>query len=96
MAYRCEDLNHLERRISFGRRDARVDEGSLQMTNDPQSIFYRHVVERLERPVAIHARMNVDDQDKLKFFEKYGPELVEFVKDRNGHLKSKFDKAFIT
>ena len=64
------------------------------MTNDPRSVFYQPIVERLDRPATINTRMNVDD--KLKFFEKYGPELVAFVKDRNGQLKSKFDKTFIT
>ncbi|CAF4031182.1 unnamed protein product [Rotaria magnacalcarata] len=77
------------------RRHLRIDEGSLLITNDPGSIFYRHLSQTLQNTgsTAIHL---ADEKDKLKVFEQYGPELVEFIKDRGGNLKSKFDKVFIT
>jgi hypothetical protein len=77
------------------RKDLRFDEGSLQLTNDPNSIIYRRLSETLGQRVAKETHLT-EEEEKLKHFEKYGPKLVEFVKDKDGHLKSKFDKAFIT
>lgn len=77
------------------RKDLRIDEGSLLMTNDPNSIFYRHLNEKLQNQGTATTLLN-DEKEKLKLFEKYGPELVEFLKDKDGNLKSKFDKVFIT
>ncbi|CAF4552262.1 unnamed protein product, partial [Rotaria magnacalcarata] len=76
------------------RRHLRIDEGSLLMTSDPDSIFYRHLREELQNTSSTATRL-IDEKEKLKLFEQYGPELVEFIKDKEGNLKSKFDKVFI-
>ncbi|CAF2139731.1 unnamed protein product [Rotaria magnacalcarata] len=76
------------------RRHLRIGEGSLLMTSDPDSIFYRHLREELQNTSSTATRL-VDEKEKLKLFEQYGPELVEFIKDKEGNLKSKFDKVFI-
>jgi hypothetical protein len=72
-----------------------MKEGSLQMTNDPNSVFYRRLSESLGKRCPTKTPLT-DEEEKFKLFEKYGPELVEFLKDKDGHLKSKFDKVFIT
>lgn len=77
------------------RKNLQFDEGSLQLTNDPNSIIYRRLSETLGERGQINIPLT-EEEEKFKLFEKYGPKLVEFVKDRDGHLKSKFDKVFIT
>jgi hypothetical protein len=77
------------------KKDLRFDEGSLQLTNDPNSIIYRRLSETLGQRVALETQLT-EEEEKFKQFEKYGPKLVEFIKDKDGHLKSKFDKVFIT
>lgn len=99
IVYNAQHIDDLGRKHSINtqeRRHSRLDEGSLQMTNDPNSVFYRRLSETLQQqnPNEIHSKK--EEEDKFKLFEQYGPELVEFMKDREGHLKTKFDKVFIT
>jgi hypothetical protein len=90
-----DDLGRKRSICSNELRRTRLDEGSLQMSNDPNSVFYRRLSETLQNQVRPDTRIT-DEEEKLKLFEKYDPKLVEFLKDRGGHLKSKFDKVFIT
>ncbi|CAF2640562.1 unnamed protein product [Rotaria sp. Silwood2] len=93
-----QHVDDFTRKYSIGtyeRRHIRVDEGSLLMTNDPNSIFYRLLSEQLQNTGSIDTRSTYE-KEKLKLFEKYDPELVKFLKDREGNLKSKYDKVFIT
>lgn len=89
-----DDLNRKSIHCINERKLLRFDEGSLQMTNDPNSVFYRRLSQLLKSNRLTEAHAN-EEMEKLKSFEKYGPELVEFIKDREGRLKSKFDKVFI-
>lgn len=77
------------------RKNFQLDECSLQMTNDPNSVFYRRLSVTLGKQDPIETPPN-EEEEKFKLFEQYGPKLVEFLKDKDGHLKSKFDKVFIT
>jgi hypothetical protein len=98
LVYNAQHIDDLGRKHSIDvneRRHVRFDEGSLQMTNDPNSVFYRRLSESLEKRRPTKTPLT-DEEEKFKLFEKYGPELVEFLKDKDGHLKSKFDKVFIT
>lgn len=75
------------------------DESGLHMTNDAhKSVFFHQLVEVLnggETTAATRKKM-ADDKAKWALFEQYGPELVEFLKDRHGQFKKDFDKVFIT
>lgn len=82
------------KKYTNNRRILKLDEGSLQMTNDPNSIFYRILSETLQNKTSTDAR-EAEEMEKLKLFEKFRPELVEFLTDKEGHLKTKFDKVFI-
>ncbi|CAF2986937.1 unnamed protein product [Rotaria socialis] len=97
VVFNSQHIDDIGRKYSMNtneRRRLRIDEGSLLMTSDPDSIFYRHLREELQNTSSTATRL-VDEKEKLKLFEQYGPELVEFIKDRGGNLKSKFDKVFI-
>lgn len=77
------------------KRDLQFDECSLQMMTDPNSVIYRRLSESLgQRPPSATPRPT-DNEEKLKFFEPYGPDLLAFVKDKDGNLKPKYDKVFI-
>lgn len=89
-----DDLGR-RRPMSANERRYLLDEGSLLMTNDPNSLFYWHLRETLKQQNPIDTRL-IREEEKFKLFEKYDPELIEFLKDRDGHLKSRFDKVFIT
>jgi hypothetical protein len=98
LVHKPQHVDDLGRRYSIDiheRRNFRFDECSLQMTNDPNSVFYRRLSETLQKPVSIEMPPTVEEE-KFKLFKQYGSELVEFLKDKDGHLKSKFDKVFIT
>ncbi|CAF1037524.1 unnamed protein product [Rotaria sordida] len=90
-----DDLNRKYSISSNEPRHLRIDEGSLQMTNDPNSVFYRRLSQQLQNTSPADARSTYE-KEKLKFFDQYDSKLVEFLKDREGNLKSKYDKAFIT
>jgi hypothetical protein len=94
-AQHIDDLGRKHSISTIERRHIRFDEGSLQMTNDPNSTIYRRLSESLGQKGPIEIRPT-EEEEKLKLFEPYGPELVEFLKDREGRLKPKFDKVFIT
>ena len=99
LVYNAQNVDDLGRKHSIStheRRHSRFDEGSLQMTNDPNSAFYRRLSETLQKQNPIEIPSTKEEGEKFKLFEQYGPELVEFMKDREGHLKTKFDKVFIT
>ncbi|CAF1069630.1 unnamed protein product [Rotaria sp. Silwood1] len=98
VVFSAQHVDDISRKLPTGkteRRHLRVDEGSLQMTNDPNSVFYRLLSEQLQNTTSTDTRSTYE-KEKLKPFEQYGPELVEFLKDREGNLKSKYDKVFIT
>lgn len=98
LTYRSEDIDKIEgRRRSImlkERRPIRFDEGSLHLINDPSASIYRRLNETLQNKTPTDGAL-LAEQEKLKFCEKYGPELLEFMKDRKGNLKSKYDKTFI-
>lgn len=77
------------------RKHFQFDECSLQMTNDPNSIYYRRLSVTLGKQEP-PPTPPTDEEEKFKLFQQYGPKLVEFLKDKDGHLKAKFDKVFIT
>lgn len=98
LVHNAQHVDDLGRKHSIDisdRRHFQVDEGSLQMANDPNSSFYRRLSETLRQRGPIKPPLN-EEEEKLKAFEKYDPKLVEFLKDKDGNLKSKFDKVFIT
>jgi len=98
LVYNSQHIDDLRRKHSIDmneRKNLQFDECSLQMTNDPNSVFYRRLSETLGKRGPIETPPT-EEEEKFKLFEQYGPELVEFLKDKDGHLKSKFDKVFIT
>ncbi|CAF0937838.1 unnamed protein product [Didymodactylos carnosus] len=98
VVHNAQHVDDLGRKRSTGTNETRCtrfDESGLQMTNDPNSVFYRRLSETLQKQVRKENR-TANEEEKFQSLEKYGPELVEFLKDREGHLKSKFDKVFIT
>ena len=97
IVHHTQHVDDLGRKNSIdikSRRDLRFDECSLQMMSDPNSVIYRRLSETLGVGKPAATRLT-EEEDKLKLFEPYGPKLVEFVKDKDGNLKSKFDKVFI-
>lgn len=85
------------RRHQHHRPSLRLDEGSLQMTNDPTCSIYRRLSETLQKQVRPRQSISeVEEGEKLEYLKKYGADLVEFMKDKDGRLKEKFDKVFIT
>lgn len=97
LVHHPQHIDDVGRRHSMNiqtRRDLRFDECTLQMMNDPNSVAYRRLSETLGQRIPTETRPT-DNEEKLKLFEQYGPKLLEFVKDKDGQLKSKFDKVFI-
>lgn len=67
------------------------------MTNDPTCSIYRRLSETLQKQVRPRQSISeVEEGEKLEYLKKYGADLVEFMKDKDGRLKEKFDKVFIT
>ena len=98
LVHNSQHIDDHSRRSSIDtneRRHLRFDECSLQMTNDPNSSFYRRLSQTLEKRNSLQTP-SAEEVEKFKLFEQYGPELVEFLKDKDGHIKAKFDKVFIT
>ena len=77
--------------IERGRRPVRFDEGSLQLFNDPSTTIFRQLNESLRQKSSV----NADEEEKAKLCEKFGPDLVEFMTDRHGRIKAKYEKVFI-
>jgi hypothetical protein len=75
----------------------RFDESGLHFTNDARtSTFYRQLSEVMEggENTALSRQQAADE--KAKWLEQYGPELIQFLTDRHGRFKKQFDKVFIT
>ena len=67
------------------------------MSNDPTSSIYRRLSETLQKQVRPRPSISeAEEEEKLEYLKKYGADLVEFMKDKDGRLKEKFDKVFIT
>ena len=77
----------------------RVDQSGLHLTDDARtSTFYKQLSEAIEggEDTAQSRQKAIDDRAKWALFEQYGPELIEFLTDRHGRFKKRFDKVFIT
>lgn len=98
VVYESQHIDDRARKHSMDVHDRRIlhlDECSLQMTNDPNSSSYRRLSEVLGKRIPMQTPAN-EEENKLKLFENCTPELKAFLKDKDGCLKTKFDKAFIT
>lgn len=91
VVFQSQHIDDLNRKHSI--QSQQLDECSLQMTNDPNSCFYRRLSQVLDKQ-QIQINKNQDEK-KLKLFEDCSPELKDYLKDKHGHIKSKFDKTFI-
>lgn len=77
----------------------RFDESGLHFTNDARtSTFFRQLSEAMEggENTALTRQKAAEEKAKWALFEQYGPELIEFLTDRHGRFKRRFDKVFIT
>lgn len=77
----------------------RFDEIGLHFTDDARSsIFFQQLSEAMEggENTALSRQQAAEEKAKWALFEKYGPELIEFLTDPHGRLKRQFDKVFIT
>jgi hypothetical protein len=75
------------------------DESGLHLTDDARaSVFYQQLSEAMEggENTAASRQQAAEDKAKWALFEQYGPELIDFLKDRHGRFKRQFDKVFIT
>ncbi|CAF0791389.1 unnamed protein product [Didymodactylos carnosus] len=90
-----DDLERKHLTLNDETKYSRFDESGCHMSDDPQSIFYQRLSQTLKQQVPKENRTN-DDEEKFQLFDQYGPELVAFLRDRNGNFKQKFDKVFIT
>jgi hypothetical protein len=77
----------------------RFDESGLHFTDDARtSVFYQQLSEAMQggENTALSRQKAAEDKAKWALFEQYGPELIDFLKDRRGRFKKQFDKVFIT
>jgi hypothetical protein len=77
----------------------RVDESGLHLTDDARtSTFYKQLSEAMGggENTAQSRQKAADDRAKWALFEQYGSELIDFLTDRHGRFKKRFDKVFIT
>ena len=100
-AVHVDDLSRQRRRSSTcvsQQRPIRFDEGSLQLSNDPGCAIYRRLSEALTKQASPihHGKEEAEAAETLKHLKKYGADLVAFMTDKDGRLKEKFEKVFIT
>lgn len=75
------------------------DESGLHLTDDARkSVFFQQLSEAMQggENTTLSRRQAAEEKAKWALFEQYGPELIEFLHDRHGRFKSRFDKVFIT
>jgi len=77
----------------------RFDESGLHFTDDARkSVFFQRLSEAMAGDENTTAANYLAAEEKAKWalFRQYGPELIEFLHDRHGNFKKRFDKVFIT
>ena len=97
--YKCSHIDDRTRKKPLdcsNQIDLIVHQTSLLLTMDPNCLCYQNLRKILNDRTVNNNLIKEYHQDKLNQLEKYGHELIEFVKDQDGRLKSKYDKVFIT
>lgn len=78
---------------------SRFDESGLHFTDDARgSAFFQRLSEAMEGGgiTTTTRHLAAEEEAKWTLFQKYGPELIDFLHDRHGRFKKRFDKVFIT
>lgn len=77
----------------------RFDESGLHLTDDARtSVFFQRLSEAMTGDENTTTKNYLEAEEKAKWalFRQYGSELIEFLHDRHGNFKKRFDKVFIT